>query len=271
MADVDEESLRSHAGETRRRGAEVHAVAADVRDPDAVERVGRAAVERFGKLHVAVNNAGVVNGGYSWEIPLEDWHRVIDIDLWGVIHGIRSFVPRILASGEEGHVVNTASMAAVLALGRLGALHRRQARRARALRRPAGRVRVAGRAGRGQRRHARHDQDGHEPRRHRVRPPPWRPTSSTPSAARRSYVFTDDHSTRRGRGSPPGDPRGAARRHRLSAVRAWRAARQVALVTRTGCRRTATIRPGGIRAGQDAGGADSTAWSSPVALPGRPR
>ena len=93
---------------------------ADVRDPDAVERVGAAPIERFGKLHVAVNNAGVVNGGYSWEIPLEDWHRVIDIDLWGVIHGIRSFVPRILASGEEGHVVNTASMAAVLALGRLG-------------------------------------------------------------------------------------------------------------------------------------------------------
>ena len=62
----------------------------------------------------------MVNGGYSWELPLEDWHRVIDVDLWGVIHGIRTFVPRILASEEEGHVVNTASMAAVLPLGRLG-------------------------------------------------------------------------------------------------------------------------------------------------------
>ena len=101
-------------------GAEVLPSAVDVRDPEAVERVAAAAIERFGKLHVAVNNAGVVNGGYSWEIPLEEWHRVIDVDLWGVIHGIRSFVPRILASGEEGHVVNTASMAAVMALGRLG-------------------------------------------------------------------------------------------------------------------------------------------------------
>jgi NAD(P)-dependent dehydrogenase (short-subunit alcohol dehydrogenase family) len=120
MADIDEDTLGSHASRLADEGAEVLAVSADVRDPEAVERVGATAVERFGKLHVAVNNAGVVNGGYSWEIPLEDWHRVIDIDLWGVIHGIRAFVPRILASGEEGHVVNTASMAAVMSLGRLG-------------------------------------------------------------------------------------------------------------------------------------------------------
>ena len=120
MADVDEDNLRSQAARLADRGGEILAVTADVRDPDAVERVGAAAVEHFGKLHVAVNNAGVVNGGYSWEISLEDWHRVLDIDLWGVIHGIRSFVPRILASEEEGHVVNTASMAAVLSLGRLG-------------------------------------------------------------------------------------------------------------------------------------------------------
>jgi NAD(P)-dependent dehydrogenase (short-subunit alcohol dehydrogenase family) len=120
MADIDEENLGSHASRLADDGAEVLAVSVDVRNPEDVERVAAAAVERFGKLHVAVNNAGVVNGGYSWEIPLEDWHRVLDIDLWGVIHGIRSFVPRILASGEEGHVVNTASMAAVLSLGRLG-------------------------------------------------------------------------------------------------------------------------------------------------------
>jgi NAD(P)-dependent dehydrogenase (short-subunit alcohol dehydrogenase family) len=120
MADVDEGNLRSHAARLEGQGAEVLAITVDVRDPEAVERVGAAAVEHFGSLHVAVNNAGIVNGGYSWEIPLEDWHRVLDTNLWGVIHGIRSFVPRILASEEEGHVVNTASMAAVVALGRLG-------------------------------------------------------------------------------------------------------------------------------------------------------
>jgi len=120
MADIDEKSLRSHAVRLEGGGADVLAVPADVTDPDAVEAVGRAAVERFGRLHVAVNNAGVVNGGNSWEITLEEWHRVIDIDLWGVIHGIRSFVPLILATGEEGHVVNTASMAAVLPRAGIG-------------------------------------------------------------------------------------------------------------------------------------------------------
>jgi NAD(P)-dependent dehydrogenase (short-subunit alcohol dehydrogenase family) len=120
MADIDEELLQTHATRLTGEGADILAVTADVRDPDAVERIAIAAIERFGKLHVAMNNAGVVNGGYSWEIPLDEWHRVLDINLWGVIHGIHSFVPRILASGEEGHVVNTASMAAVLAIGRLG-------------------------------------------------------------------------------------------------------------------------------------------------------
>ena len=120
MADFDEESLRSHTARLTGQGGAVLAVAVDVRDPEAVDRVGAAAVEHFGKLHVAVNNAGMVNGGYSWEIPLDDWHRLIDTNLWGVIHGIRAFVPRILASGEEGHVVNTGSMASVMALARLG-------------------------------------------------------------------------------------------------------------------------------------------------------
>ncbi len=59
-------------------------------------------------------------GGNSWELPLSEWHRVIDVDLWGVIHGIRAFVPRILVSGEPGYVVNTASMAAVTAIPGIG-------------------------------------------------------------------------------------------------------------------------------------------------------
>jgi NAD(P)-dependent dehydrogenase (short-subunit alcohol dehydrogenase family) len=117
MADLDRDSLETHAG---RLGSAVHPVVADVRDPDALELVGQTAVDRFGSLHVAVNNAGIVNGGNSWELTLEDWRRVIDVNLWGVIHGVRAFVPRILATGEEGHVVNTASMAAVMALPRLG-------------------------------------------------------------------------------------------------------------------------------------------------------
>jgi NAD(P)-dependent dehydrogenase (short-subunit alcohol dehydrogenase family) len=120
MVDVDEQNVRTHAARLTDQGSDAHAAAADVTDPEAVERVGRTAIDLFGRLHVAVNNAGVVMRGSSWEIPLAEWHRVIDVDLWGVIHGIRSFVPRILASGEEGHVVNIASMAAVLPLEGLG-------------------------------------------------------------------------------------------------------------------------------------------------------
>ena len=120
MADVDEAGVRSHAARLTEVGADVHPVAADVSDPDSVDRLGRAVVERYGALHVAVNNAGIVNGGRAWELSLDEWHRVIDVNLWGVIHGVHTFVPLILDSGEEGHVVNTASMASVLAIGSLG-------------------------------------------------------------------------------------------------------------------------------------------------------
>jgi NAD(P)-dependent dehydrogenase (short-subunit alcohol dehydrogenase family) len=120
MSDLDASRLDEEAARLADGGHIVHAVAADVRDPEAVDRLGQSAVDRFGGLHVAVNNAGIVTGGNSWELPLEDWHRVLDTNLWGVIHGVRAFVPRILATGDEGHVVNTASMAAVSAHAGLG-------------------------------------------------------------------------------------------------------------------------------------------------------
>lgn len=120
MADVAADALEVQRAALAPLGHEVHAVPTDVRDPDAVEALAAAAVERFGGLHIAVNNAGIVNRGLAWELSLDDWHRVLDVDLWGVIHGVRSFVPRILATGEPGHVVNTASMAALQPIDRLG-------------------------------------------------------------------------------------------------------------------------------------------------------
>jgi NAD(P)-dependent dehydrogenase (short-subunit alcohol dehydrogenase family) len=120
MGDVDEGLLATEAERLASGGGEVLPLATDVADPEAVERLGDAAVERFGGLQVAVNNAGIVNGGRAWELSLDDWHRVLDVNLWGVIHGVRSFVPLILATGDEGHIVNTASMAAVLPLGGIG-------------------------------------------------------------------------------------------------------------------------------------------------------
>ena len=116
LADVDDVRLQAAASDLRGAGGDVRAVVADVSDPEAVHRAGRAALAEFGCLHVAVNNAGIVRRGLSWELPLEEWRLVLDVDLWGVIHGVQSFVPLILESGEEGHVVNVASMAAVTAL-----------------------------------------------------------------------------------------------------------------------------------------------------------
>ena len=120
MTDLRADALAEAAALVGSEGREIRSLEVDVRDPEALERAADAAVEHFGGLHIAVNNAGIVNGGTSWELPLEEWHRVIDVNLWGVIHGVRAFVPRILATGDEGHVVNTASMAAVLAYGGIG-------------------------------------------------------------------------------------------------------------------------------------------------------
>jgi NAD(P)-dependent dehydrogenase (short-subunit alcohol dehydrogenase family) len=113
MTDVNADRLAAATAEVRAGGGVVEGVEADVRDPMALERAAARAVDQFGALHIAVNNAGIVNGGPIWELSLEEWHRVIDVDLWGVIHGVRAFVPRIVEAGA-GHVVNIASMAAMV-------------------------------------------------------------------------------------------------------------------------------------------------------------
>lgn len=110
LADVESAPLEAAATELREAGGDVFAVIADVREPAEVDRIGAAAMDVFGGLHVACNNAGVSGGGLAWEIDLETWRWIIDVDLWGVIHGVRTFTPLIIRSGG-GHIVNTASMA----------------------------------------------------------------------------------------------------------------------------------------------------------------
>ena len=120
VSDIDPVALDQAVASLEAHGGEVLGVVADVTDPASVEALAEAAIDRFGALHVAVNNAGIVNRGLTWEIELDEWHRIVDVDLWGVIHGVRSFVPRLLANSAEGHVVNVASMAAVDVVGQLG-------------------------------------------------------------------------------------------------------------------------------------------------------
>ena len=110
LADIEADPLDAVAAELRGSGTEVSTVVADVSRPEEVERIGDTAMDDFGALHLACNNAGVSGGGLSWEIEPATWEWILGVNLFGVIHGVRTFTPLIIASGG-GHVVNTASMA----------------------------------------------------------------------------------------------------------------------------------------------------------------
>jgi NAD(P)-dependent dehydrogenase (short-subunit alcohol dehydrogenase family) len=111
MADVEVPRLEEAAHAIASGGAEVLVIPTDVSRADAVEALATRTLDAFGGVHLVCNNAGVFVGGSAWETPLEDYAWLIDVNVWGVVHGVRTFVPRMLASGEPGHVVNTASMA----------------------------------------------------------------------------------------------------------------------------------------------------------------
>lgn len=110
LGDIEEAALDGAAERLAAAGAEVLAVPTDVSDAAAVDALAAATFERFGTAHVVCNNAGVVVGGPAWEIPLAEWEWILGVNLEGVVHGIRAFVPRLVEQGE-GHVVNTASIA----------------------------------------------------------------------------------------------------------------------------------------------------------------
>jgi NAD(P)-dependent dehydrogenase (short-subunit alcohol dehydrogenase family) len=114
IGDIEEPALADAVGKIEASGAEVLGVRTDVSDDASVAALAAAAVDRFGAIHVACNNAGVGGGGRSWEAPLSTWEWVLGVNLWGVIHGIRAFVP-ILMQQDEAHVVNTASIAGLAA------------------------------------------------------------------------------------------------------------------------------------------------------------
>ena len=115
LADVEQPALDETAKEIAATGATVLAVRTDVSSAADVEALAQRTLARFGGVHILCNNAGVGGGGASWERPLEDWQWVLGVNLWGVIHGIRTFVPIMLQRGEEGHIVNTASVAGLIA------------------------------------------------------------------------------------------------------------------------------------------------------------
>jgi NAD(P)-dependent dehydrogenase (short-subunit alcohol dehydrogenase family) len=114
LADIETEALQAAVKGLHNVGPDVRGVTCDVTEPDSVERAAKVSYEAFGNIHVVCNNAGVAGGSGVDNISLEDWRWVLDVNLMGVVHGVRTFLPHIRAHGEGGHFVNTASMAGMV-------------------------------------------------------------------------------------------------------------------------------------------------------------
>jgi len=121
LADIEEETLDATAKELTGRGCEVLAVQTDVTKLQSMEELARRVVDAYGGVHILCNNAGVTadrdwsglhpegRAERVWELDMKDWQWVFDVNVWGVIHGLKAFMPVMLAQGTEGHIVNTAS------------------------------------------------------------------------------------------------------------------------------------------------------------------
>jgi NAD(P)-dependent dehydrogenase (short-subunit alcohol dehydrogenase family) len=120
LADVDEAAMEAVVGEARALGVEAVTVRTDVSDRGQVEALADRAWQSFGAVHVLCNNAGVAIWGGLDTATHRDWQWVLGVNLWGVIHGVEAFVPRMIAARQPGHVVNTASMAGLVATRGLG-------------------------------------------------------------------------------------------------------------------------------------------------------
>jgi len=119
LGDVDEVKLRSAESQMSENGADVLPVVVDISRPEGPEELARRTLEKYGAAHVLCNNAGVAGVGDQWTGPMSVWEWVVNINLYGVVHGIRSFLP-IMLDQNEGHIVNTASMAGLVAMPGFG-------------------------------------------------------------------------------------------------------------------------------------------------------
>ena len=104
MADVEASRLRGSAAQIEATGVDVLAVTVDVSQADELSRLAEKTLDRFGQVHVVCNNAGVFAGGLTWDAVGSDWEWVLGVNLYGVLHGIRAFVPIMLEQNEPGAV-----------------------------------------------------------------------------------------------------------------------------------------------------------------------
>ena len=121
-ADLDAGRLESLASELNGIGGELLCQSVDVASRESISALAELAYQRFGQVELLFNNAGMLRSGRCWETSYEEWQRVMDVNVMSVLHGIQVFVPRMLAQGGPAHIVNTASMAGLLASPRMGAV-----------------------------------------------------------------------------------------------------------------------------------------------------
>ena len=110
-ADVEQGALDETVALLGGRGV---GVVSDVSDGESVQALADRAFDEFGQVHLLCNNAGVFQAGVLWERTIADWDWVLGVNVWGIIHAIRAFLPRMIAQGTEGHVVNTSSLAGIV-------------------------------------------------------------------------------------------------------------------------------------------------------------
>lgn len=111
LADVERDALRAVCDEISAQGHDNLAVVTDVGKEDQVRALAEQTLDQFGAVDVLCNNAGVFAGGLAWQSPHQDYEWLLDVNVWGVVHGVRVFVPIMLGQDSEAHIVNTASMA----------------------------------------------------------------------------------------------------------------------------------------------------------------
>lgn len=114
MSDIEQRRLEDAARTIAAKPGQLLAVPSDVGKLESVQALAAAALAAFGKVHVLCANAGVASYGSVWEQSLDDWKWTVDVNLWGVIHCLRAFIPGMLAHGEEGHLVTTSSVAGLM-------------------------------------------------------------------------------------------------------------------------------------------------------------
>ncbi len=120
LADVEEQALERSTRALREAGADAHAVVTDVSKPEQVEALAAETLRRYGAVHVVCNNAGVATETIpGWSGTLDDWGWVLGVNLMGVIHGVRTFLPILINQGAGGHIVNTASLAGLVTGGNI--------------------------------------------------------------------------------------------------------------------------------------------------------